>query len=95
MNSRKAPIAAPISASLDDFAGLLGVLDEIMDQRVDPPGPGVTEHGDRSGGQVRHPQHPRPHGVVDVVVDVRDPVDQPNDPALKAARLLRTTGVRR
>ena len=36
--------------ALDDVAGRLGVLDEVVDERVDPPRPGVAEDLDRLAG---------------------------------------------
>ena len=79
--------------ALDDVAGARGVLDEIVDERVDPPRPGVSEDLDRLAGEVGNGDHPGAQGVVDVVVDVGDPVDQADDLALERGRLGRAAGV--
>ena len=58
-----------------------------MDERVDPMPTGVAEHLDRLLGQIDSRDHTGAHRVVDVVVDVRDAVDEPDDPALERRRL--------
>ena len=63
-----------------------------MDERVDAARARVSEQGDRLGRQVGGIEVARAHGVVDVVVDVREAVDEPDDPALERLRLL-VTGV--
>ena len=93
MNARSCAIAAPTALALDDLAGRLGMLDEIVDERVDPARAGVAEDLDRSGGQVGGRDHAGAQRVVDVVVDVRDPVHQPHDLALERRRLRRAPGV--
>ena len=50
--------------------------------------PGVAEDLDRLGGQVGAGDHAGAQGVVDVVVDVGDAVDQPDDLALERGGLL-------
>ena len=52
MKSRSAVIAAPASSPWTIAPGALGVLDEVVDERVDPLRAGLAEHGDRLGGQV-------------------------------------------
>ena len=79
--------------ALDDLAGLVRVLDEVVDERVDPPLTGVAEDLDRLRRQVGRRDHAGAHGVVDVVVDVGDAVHQPDDPALERRRLGRPPGV--
>jgi hypothetical protein len=46
-----------------------------------------AQHRDRVGGQVLRADHAGPNGVVDVMVDVGDPVHQADDPALQRGRL--------
>ena len=38
--------------ALDDLARPRGVLDHVVDERVDPPGAGLAKHGDRFRRQV-------------------------------------------
>ena len=78
---------------LHDVPGRLGVLHEVVHEPVDPPRARVAEHRDLLGREVRHGEHARPHRVVDVVVDVGDPVDQPHDLALERRRLPRPARV--
>ena len=59
---------------------LIGALiDEVDDQRVDPRPVGVTEHVERLPRQLALVQHTGTDGVVQVVVDVGDPVREPHD----------------
>ena len=55
--------------------------------------PVVAEDRDLLRRQVGDPEHARAHGVVDVVVDVGDAVDEPDDLALERRRLARPAGV--
>ena len=72
----------------------LGVLDEVVHERVDPRaspvGPRIAIS---STGRSLGREHARAQRVVDVVVDVGDPVDQPDDLALERRRLARAAGV--
>ena len=70
-----------------------GLLDEVVDQRVDPLRAAVAEDRDVGARGGPRGDHARPHRVVDVVVDVRDPVDQPHDPALERDRIARAARV--
>ena len=79
--------------ALDDVAGHLGVLDEVVHERVDAARAGVAEHGDRLGRQLLLAQHAGAQRVVDVVVDVGDAVDEPHDAPLERARQRRAAGV--
>ena len=85
MNVRSSSIAAPASSPWTMSPASLGVLDEVVHERVDALRAGVAEHGDRLGGQLRLAQHAGAHRVVDVVVDVGDAVDEPHDRALERA----------
>ncbi len=53
--------------------------------RAEPVG---TEHGNLFGGEIFLAQQSVPHRVVDVVVDVRDAIDEPHDLAFERRRLL-------
>ena len=55
--------------------------------------PGLAQHRDLRRRQVGRQQHAGPHRVVDVVVDVGDPVHQPDDLALQRRRLARPARV--
>ena len=55
--------------------------------------PVVAEHRDLLGRQVAERDHAGAQRVVDVVVDVGDPVDEPDDLALERRRLARAGGV--
>ena len=79
--------------ALDDVAGQLGVLDEVVHERVDAARAGVAEHGDRLGRQVLLAQHAGAQRVVDVVVDVGDAIDDPHDAPLERARQRRAARV--
>ena len=58
-------------------------------QRVDPRRAGRAEQLDLGVRQIVLVEDAGPYGVVDVVVDVGDPVDQPHDPPLERRRLRR------
>ena len=73
--------------ALDDVAGGLGGLDEIVDERVDPLRARGAEELDLVEGKVALGQEPVPERVVDVVVDVGDAVDDANNLALVRRRL--------
>ena len=84
---RRRPLA------LDDRPRPRGVLDEVVDERVDPLRPRRAEHRDRLGRQVGGGEHPRSHGVVDVVVDVGDAVDRGGRSCPRASPAPRPAGV--
>ena len=86
-------MARPDLLALDDVAGALGVLDEVVHEPVDAARAGVAEDGDLLRRQVGERQHARPHGIVDVVVDVGDAVDQADDLALERRGLARPARV--
>ena len=65
----------------------VGALDDVADQGVDPQRAGRAQQLDLRRRQVLRAQDPGPQGVVDVVVDVGDAVDQLDDPALQRRRL--------
>jgi hypothetical protein len=67
------------------------VLDEVVHEAVDPRA-AVRARRDRVARQVARAARRRA-GVVDVVVDVGDAVDEPHDPALERARHRRPAGV--
>jgi len=69
------------------------VLDEVVDERVDPVGSGIAKRGDCVSGKIRGGDYAGPEGVVDVVVDVRDAVQQPDDLAFERRRLRGAAGV--
>ena len=73
--------------ALDDVAGDGGRLDEIVDERVDATRARVAEQRDRLGGKVGRLEQPGSERVVDVVVDVREAVDEPDDAPLQRLRL--------
>jgi hypothetical protein len=75
--------------ALADVTGARRGLDEIVDERIDPPRARRPQQLDLLTRQLLRVEHPGPHGVVDVVVDVRDPVDEPDDLALERVRLVR------
>ena len=64
-----------------------------MDEPVDPLGAGRTEEVDLCARKVGLPEDPVPNGIVDVVVDVGDPIDEAHDPPLERLRFL-LAGVR-
>ena len=69
------------------------MLDEVRHERVDADGARRAEDRDLLGGKVVDPQHARSHRVVDVVVDVRDAVHEPDDLALERRGLAGAAGV--
>ena len=75
--------------ALDDVAGACRALDHVVDERVDAARARVAQQRDRLGRQLGGIEVPRANRVVDVVVDVREAVDEPDDPALERLRLLR------
>ena len=64
-------------------------VDEVVDEPVDPLRAGRAEQLDLLAGQLLLGEDPVADRVVDVVVDVGDAVDDPDDPALERLRLLR------
>ena len=68
---------------LADVVDALRRLDDVVDEPVDPLRARVSEDRDLLARQVVFTEKPVPHGVVDVVVDVRDPVDEPHDLSLE------------
>ena len=79
--------------ALDDVPRGLGVLDQVVDEHIDPVRSAVAELGDGVRGQVRFGDHAGAKGVVDVVVDVRDTVEQPDDLAFDGRRLRGAAGM--
>ncbi len=75
--------------ALDDVAGRTGVLDEVVDERVDALRAGRAECLDLAARQVALLEDAVANRVVDVVVDVGDAVDDANDLALERLRLAR------
>src|SRR3954468_1689520 len=75
--------------ALNDVARPLGAFHEIVDERVDALRTAVSEQGHLGKGQLCRIEDPEADGIVDVVVDVRHTVDNPDDFALEACRLLR------
>jgi hypothetical protein len=55
------------------------VLDDVANQRVDSLRAGRPQQLDLRGRQILGTQDSRPQRVVDVMVDVGDAVDQPDD----------------
>ena len=74
--------------ALDDVAGGLGALDQVVDERVDPRRAGLAEELDLRARQVVRREQPPADRVVDVVVDVGDPVDEPHDLPFERRRFL-------
>jgi hypothetical protein len=87
MKERSESIASPIS-SLCGCRRRLGGLDQIVDDRVDPPWARRAEQLDLCGGKRGGLEHAGPHCVVDVVVYVRDAVDEPDDLAFERLGLV-------
>src|SRR5947207_233972 len=79
--------------ALHDVAGGLGRLDEVVHQRVDSTRAGLAEQCHLVLEKILGPQDPEAYGIVDVMVDVRDAVDDPNDLPL-VRRGLALPGVR-
>ena len=73
---------------LADLACRLRGLDQVVDERVDPLRAGVAEQLDLGSRQVGGREQSPADRVVDVVVDVGDAVDEPDDPSLERRRLL-------
>ena len=67
----------------------LRALDDVADEGVDPGRSGGAEQIDLMGREILGAEDPRAQGVVDVVVDVGDPVDELDDPPLQSRRLAR------
>jgi hypothetical protein len=61
--------------ALRDVARALRALDEIVDEGVDPPGAAVAEDRELALREIVRTQDAVAKRVVDVVVDVSDPVD--------------------
>src|SRR5262249_28244911 len=78
---------------LRDVAGARRALDEIVHERVDPARAGRPEQSDLLAREVGLREHAGANRVVDVVVDVRDPIDETYDLSFERRRLLRP-GVR-
>ena len=79
--------------ALHDRAGCCRRFHEVVHERVDPPRARLSQQLDLGRREDVRRQDPMAHGVVDVVVDVRDPVDDAHDAALERRGLLRP-GVR-
>src|SRR5581483_6290832 len=62
-------------------------LDQIVDERVDPVRTGVAEHVDLRARQVAFLEDAVADRVVDVVIDVRNAIDDADDLALERLRL--------
>src|SRR5439155_17043196 len=75
--------------ALHDVSGTLGALDEVVHQRVDAPRAPVAEERNFLVRQLRWTEDPEADGIVNVVVDVGDTVDDSHDLALERRRLLR------
>src|SRR5262249_27509303 len=73
--------------ALPDVTGGLRCLNEVVHERVDSVGAGLTEKGDFLLWQVLGPKDPEADRVVDVVVDVCDAVDDADDLPLERRRL--------
>ena len=89
MNLRSRSIAAADLLALGDVAAPRARSRRGRDERVDPRRAGRPEQLDLLSGQVALGEDPGPQGVVDVVVDVGDAVDEAHDPALERGRLAR------
>ena len=74
--------------ALPDVPGLLRRVDEIVDEAIDALGPGRAEELDLGVWEIGLGEDPVPDCVVDVVVDVRDPIDDADDLALERLGLL-------
>ena len=79
--------------ALPDFSGIRRRLDQVVDEPVDPARPGRAEQLDLGAREFVLGKDARPKGVVDVVVDVGDAVDEPDDSALERPRLVRPSVV--
>ena len=69
--------------ALDDVAGALRALDQVVDERVDPARAGLPEELDLRPRQIVRREQAPADRIVDVVVDVGDAVDEPHDLALE------------
>jgi hypothetical protein len=58
-------------------------------ERVDPTRAGRAEQLDLGARQLGRIEHPGANGIVDVVVDIGDAIDQAHDLALQGVRLVR------
>ena len=74
--------------ALDDVVGVGRGLDDVVHERVDPARAALAEERDLLLRQLLGPEQPRPQRVVDVVVDVRDAVDEADDLALERLGLV-------
>ena len=74
--------------ALHDVPGSLGGFDEVVHECVDPPRAAVAEECNLLAGKVSRIEDPEADGVVDVVVDVGNPVDDPHDLAFERRGLL-------
>ena len=74
--------------ALDDVPGQGRLLDDVVHEPVDPLRAARAEQRDLVARQVGRREQPVADRVVDVVVDVRDPVDEADDPPLQRLRLL-------
>ena len=79
MKARNESMASPTSGDCRMSSTPLRLVHDVADERVDSVRAGGPEDGDLVAWQVVLAQQPVPHGVVDVVVDVRDAVDEPHD----------------
>jgi len=61
--------------ALDDVPGVGRGLDDVVDERVDPARPALPEECNLLGRQIVLVEETGSKSVVDVVVDVGDPVD--------------------
>ena len=89
MNERRLEHRAADLSALHDVVPAGGRLDEIVDERVDAAGAGLPEQSQLLHRQVGGSENARTKGIVDVVVDVGDPVDDTDDLALERGRLAR------
>ncbi len=64
-------------------------LDHVLNQQIDSRRSGLAQQLDLLGRQIRVRDDSGAHRVVDVVVDVRHPVDDPHHPPLERRRLPR------
>ena len=78
---------APDLVALRDVAGTRRGLDQVVHERVDPFGAGRAERLDLGARQIGLVEDAVANRVVDVVVDVRDPVDDADDPPLQRLRV--------
>src|SRR4029450_8771323 len=74
--------------ALPDLTRGVGLLDEVVVEAVDAPGARLPEELDLFVRELVLAGDTAGKGVVDVVVDVRDPVDDPDDLALEGFREL-------